>query len=773
MLRSLKPLFGATALTFSLSSAALAAIPTVQMTVGTGASTHQITVGQSLAVTGVARDVDGDLKEHWLEIRNPAGKWSWEGWLMVEPWRGALVGTTSQSTKNTTYTFDQVGTYTVRTTAIDKTASSWVISNQVTVKVVAAVAPTPTPTPTPTPAPTPTPTPTPTPAPTPTPTPVPTPDPTPVPSSVPGTVFNSDGSVNRLAYVDYLAIWTRDAVNRNLGPSFQELNPNPVENRPLLYKYPSRACSTSFANRWNPFELGTDRGCYTDTDYWSESGQVAYLPTDPNDPGLDRIQTYAYYNNVFALSPRLDYASGTPHPDPQTRDSGYKTMLGFAPKHPVAMVRNYGQLSNEALVLYRDGLLAVAGTQTSRAGGDRPYPGLLFPAHKVPTGIALTTGNELAVVTIWDTQTLKGQLAVVALEGKYLPFHTWPYMGLANQGSWSSFKLLGYIDLPMATPSAIAASSNHWWSGPSQTANKVLSQISLADNGTRQNIYSGTDAGWQSLVANKGYAVISSKLENKVAIVDLTPIFTYLRESYLSSSTSFWNTVNNRGNGPGKFPLTFAEKAEIAPRVVWQMSTSKPTAVLAGLRLDRWTPDRHKAYVAREDGLIHIIDTSSLMARFSYEQKGALAPLGTVQVGRNPVSMAFTRHLDHPLALLPLNKNGDKTRADPYNNTFYVACRGDREVSAVVTYQGQGQVYRTIRDQRMGDPVAVSVTGRGNIVTVADFSGKKILSFRVGAIKDRAGRVYGCGADGKQPFEFAGELSFQGFPFLINSANVN
>ena len=104
---------------------------------------------------------------------------------------------------------------------------------------------------------------------------------------------------------------------------------------------------------------------------------------------------------------------------------------------------------------------------------ERPFPGYEFPAHKIPTSIAVTTANEFALVTMWDTSTKKGQLAVLALEGKYIPFHTWPYMGMPNQGSWSAFKNLGYIDLPMKAPTSVAAASNGWWSGPSQTGGLV------------------------------------------------------------------------------------------------------------------------------------------------------------------------------------------------------------------------------------------------------------------------------------------------------------
>lgn len=598
---------------------------------------------------------------------------------------------------------------------------------------------------------------------------------TPPPAAPPlatSVIFKTDGTVDAAKYLKYATTWDHSAVDTRLGPTFESLNPLALDNRPTNHMPASRACTKSYI-RVNPFELGTSTGCSPDGDYWSESGQVAYIPDDAvSDPGLDRIQVYAYYDNVFAISPRLDWASTRPHPEWQTGETNYRAMLGHNPRYPVAMVRNYAMLQNEALVIYREGLLGVAGTQTSRTDKERPYPGLLFPSTKVPTGIAVTSSNEFALITIWDTEAQKGQLAVVALEAKYLQFHTWKYMGMTNQGSWSDFKLLGYIDLPMAAPSSVAAASNGFWKGPSQTANKVLSQVDLTDEGVRWGLSQG-EYGWSGIVATKGYAIVASKLDNKVAIVDLAPLFAYVRESYLSSAESFQTTVSTRGSGPGQWPLTFAEKPSIKPRVVWQSAIANPTAVLAGLQSDRWSPDRAKAYVASEDGTIHILDTSTMMARWSWEPQGTLGEIGSFKVGRNPVSMCFSRFAEYPLPLIPNDSAGKPQRADPLNNTFYVACRGDREINAVVTFNGQGMVYRRIRDSRMGDPVAVSVAGRGNILTVADYTGKKILSFRIGSIVDRSNRVYGCGVDGNAPYEFAGELSLKGRPIAVNSSNVN
>jgi hypothetical protein len=90
--------------------------------------------GTTLLITGRATDVDGDLSDHWLELQNPAGSWSWEGWLSEDAWVGGLNGNGLASTKSTSYTFDQPGTYLVRTTAIDG-HGTWEISAAVAIHV--------------------------------------------------------------------------------------------------------------------------------------------------------------------------------------------------------------------------------------------------------------------------------------------------------------------------------------------------------------------------------------------------------------------------------------------------------------------------------------------------------------------------------------------------------------------------------------------------------------------------------------------------------------
>ncbi len=577
-----------------------------------------------------------------------------------------------------------------------------------------------------------------------------------------------NGQLNATNYKLLALTWNKATMETRLGPAYEAGSSSSAANsRPLVYKPTSKVRVNGYP-RTNPYELGSNPS--TDGDYWSDAGQVGYIPDDPTKVGLDRIQTFAYYDKVFALSPRLDHTSPKPSPDPQTLAPYYAALFGATPKQPIAMHRGYGMRQNEALVLYRDGYLGVAGTQTSRGPHDRPYPGFVFPVNKVPTAIAVTTQNEFALVTVWDITAKKGQLAVIALEGKYIPFHTWPYMAMPNQGSWSAFKLLGYIDLPMSAPTSISAASNGYWNGPSETDNRVLSQISLADDAHRKHLW---DGAWSKVVATGGYAIVASREENKVAIVDLTALFQYVRTSYLSSISSFKATLAARGNGASQFPQTFDARPSIKPTIAKTFSIPRPTAVLAGIKIDRWSKDRHKAHVLSREGNMHIIDTSPIMARWAWEPRGSFSEMGKFYVGKNPVGMCFTRFKDKNVPLITKGGDGNIT-PDPLNNTIHVALRGEQKVVTVVSFGGKGAVYRQIRDLRMDDPVALSVAERGNILTVADFRGRKLISYRIGVLNDLRNKVtYGCGPNGTDGFECGGVLNVPGYPFLVGSANVN
>ena len=47
--------------------------------------------------------------------------------------------------------------------------------------------------------------------------------------------------------------------------------------------------------------------------------------------------------------------------------------------------------------------------------GEHPFLTVQLPPGKVPTAVAVTPGNEMAQVDVWDVNELKGQMGVIAL----------------------------------------------------------------------------------------------------------------------------------------------------------------------------------------------------------------------------------------------------------------------------------------------------------------------------------------------------------------------
>ena len=133
-------------------------------------------------------------------------------------------------------------------------------------------------------------------------------------------LYKTDGTLNLSLYNQLASSYDKATMETRLGPSFLDLSPTATDDRPTLFQ-PTSKPRTSGYIRTNPYELGGPP--VTDGDYWSDSGQVGYVPDDVTDPGLDRVQTFAYYDRVFAISPRLDWASGKPHPEPHTREPYY------------------------------------------------------------------------------------------------------------------------------------------------------------------------------------------------------------------------------------------------------------------------------------------------------------------------------------------------------------------------------------------------------------------------------------------------------------------
>jgi hypothetical protein len=550
-------------------------------------------------------------------------------------------------------------------------------------------------------------------------------------------------------------------VDNLLGPAY------PLDTRPTNFQPTSKPAPGLYI-RANPYELGTPRASDA-SDYWSDSGQYACIHDNPDHPGLTRIQTYAHYEGVFAISPRLDKASGSPDPDSVTSKPGYITANGGPLRGVVAMVRAVGTRSNDAFVLWESGLVTPGPTQTGKDDKLVGWPSYKLPERYKPLDMAVTSNNELLLIACWDTERSMNSIVILMIEGRGIPIHTFGEMGLFNQASISAFAQIAVVDLGLASNIKVAAASNGVWTGPSMTNNKTLGQLDkdlqglngpAVQESTRSLLYSGA---WSSVISRKGYFVVTSEQENKMLVFDLMSVFHYIRNSWLSSVAQFKITRSER------IDRVWPPDAGFPIPLILDQPINGPQHVLCGHSIDRWSPDRYKFHVACADGHIEIWDASSLMKSDTWSRLGALSAMGTFHAGANPVKMCFNRHSAKG-TILPLNKTGDGR-----NNVIWVACREERTIKQFLTYGGQHELLRPISDIQLDDPVDLIMAERGPVLVVADFRGRKIISFRVGGITDTRAEpdLYYPTAEGRSSYEVAGVLPVSGHPYLVSSVNVN
>lgn len=396
--------------------------------------------------------------------------------------------------------------------------------------------------------------------------------------------------------------------------------------------------------------------------------------------------------------------------------------------------------TNGGVLIFPGGFVGATGNQT--AGGS--YPGLQLPANKVPTAVALTTYNEFALVTIWDTAAERGQIAVIALRADSPPAFSVPYFALPNEGGFTGMHLLGFVDLPeLRAPTAIAASGNNGATPGGHAIGNEFKNMD-ADPTLRQAFARDDGERW---VANAGYAVVASRWEGKLTFLDLAPLFRFVRDAYFTTDAK-WQASSAKDG----WPHTFDSAPTARPTVLATLPLPGPTAVRVGNQVGAFPKGLQNsinAFVADAGGAVHLYDVGG----------ATIHETARADVGAN-------------LTYLTLRQ--------PYNRAVLAVSRGARLLAWLDVGESALTVSRTLRDSRMDDPVVADVNDRGPVVTVGDFTGKKLLTFRVGATENNAGKPpanFGCGSGGADAssttFEFGGALALPGSPFFLGTTNVN
>lgn len=569
---------------------------------------------------------------------------------------------------------------------------------------------------------------------------VPTPPATPDPV-LPNDVTNGAGTLDAAAYRA-----TASQMGREAGMEFR-YGPGPAQygtdraNLPTLAKRADqtldvlsdrtsqgpfrRACILGNCGTW---QVGGPVLVGQPGPYSSNQGHVAFVADNPAErAGVSDLTITSVAENVFSQKPELSWTNYGGGLD-SINATDYKKAGVSGVTNPTAIGRADGRpgWGISTVVAYQSGLLAVSGMNTAK----NKATAQLAPG-KVPTSVALTNSSEFALVTVWDTVNLRGEVAVVALAGLcdgctpdkpgdwYDYWGEWNgvYPGLPNLGNIAFMKVLGYIPLPdMKAPTEISATTGWNWRLSSQ------GHHNLSDASVRQSFNDGKNA---KAYARSGVAVVVSKSEKKATFIDLKPLFAYYRSMYFGSGTPF----TNLGQQPDQWPKAFSAAPQQMPTVIKTVALgSRPTAVKA-YPFD----EAKRAWIATQDGTLHTYDLGA------YPTDGAASPdsireVGTVAVGRNPTDIA-----------LPKDKAGKdgstgKSVYPDIHRELIVTSRGDRRIDWVRFDAGynSGSKVRTLRDSRLIDPISAADTDNHTtesyVLSVADYGGRQLSNYRYGPV---------------------------------------
>ncbi|MCH4893877.1 hypothetical protein GO308_12205 [Sphingomonas sp. SFZ2018-12] len=659
-------------------------------------------------------------------------------------------------------------------------------------------------------------------------------------------ILNADGSINAAEY-RYVAsnINTDAIIDYRLGPKYADFDHSGEAPAPTLWGpdqtgqglWPFGSQPTN-----NPGEpekcLPPERQPGSDQEElarglkgggWLIGGQLAFVPEAPSDPnyryGISNVRTAdgAYFDTgglcmrmIAAWNPDWWNRGNIATPaQPQIRNLVAERRPDL-PLVPVAIARGRANASQVSFAAFKDGTIApvVVGNSDPEFFDDTA---IRLPAGMVPTAMAVTPYNEFLVVSVWDTNTVSGKLAFIALKPRQMangapwqtPYTRW-YWG--TPGAWTNrgMKLLGFTDLPFAAPTSVDVSNNLVLGNPrgyGDNAEPARGDLSLPSArklwSSIEPIYSvggnqelGIENQQWSQLPSSGYAVVASRAENKVSFVDMTPLYQYYRQMYLTTQANFDQTVDQSTTDPNKWPFTFAVAASQRPVVVTTLDVQQPTSVSAGVQAngtfgDRsnyyfeyfqrspkadWSgvePERYiarsRAFIASMDGTVRIFNVQGLNLFGSPVGRTVPAqPLGQFQAGRNP-RFAYV--------------NSTATASDD----LWLISRGDRRVTFAWP---TGDVQYSFTDSRLVDPVGGSLSinlagygGRGpglatfaHFISILDYSGKSIITYGVEPRRERGGgtpEIYPFRSPtGPVDVLWGSTVRFPGKPFMIDGEEI-
>ena len=677
--------------------------------------------------------------------------------------------------------------------------------------------------------------------------PAPTPSPTPTPAATGQSpsqigqwrelILNADGSINWTEYGRVAANYhTAEMVRYRLGPSavdygeaepantIYQPEPNGLWKGGLNRTLADRFCQTSDRLIQSDAPDGYGNG-FGGGGGWIMSGQMLFSP-DTDAPanlraGVANARAFdgaraarASDGSTQALCMRMNASwygdwwnrnnVSTPTTPAVARLREQDPTL---PLPAIAATRGEIQTSITGFLAFQNGVIAAAGTGNDQycngfATGTPCETAIRLPAGKVPTALALSAMNEFLLVTVWDAAARKGQLGVIAV-GADDPAnigntdtgrHGW---GVQSWPGVRGLKLLGFVDLPMAAPNTVAMALSTGtmkfrgfedWRGRGLNTQAERDRWFARSNLAFDAFIPQTE--YWKLLASAGYAVVGSRAENKVAIVDLRPLLRFYRDQYLTTQARWNETANsNQGARDDQWPYGFATRPEQRPVVLGTLDVAQPTAVyarqirtgtntLSGWDRLSWNYLSTLVTIASMDGTVRQYDVASLIDPARASQMPTMA-VREWRVGRNPVQVTT------PIA--------GAVRTDD----LYIVSRGTREIGV---YSYRGDRYAVLRDRRLKDPVFLTIAGNqagfggagrdlalgSQGMTVLDYEGKTVHVYGIWIdnypARYQPGRLDSWvveqwphdGPDDRprQPFQYGSGRTLQGKPFALSIDEV-
>lgn len=550
---------------------------------------------------------------------------------------------------------------------------------------------------------------------------------------------------------------------------------------------------------------------------WLVGGQHLFLPDNPNDPdykfGISNTRggDGAVFNTGglcmrMIASWQYDWwnRNGIATPvNPEVR--ALAARRADLPLVPVAIARGRANANQVGFAAFRDGTIApILLGNTAAELFDAAE--IRLPNGMVPTAMAVTPYNEFLVVSVWDTNTVSGKLAFIALRPRQMavgnPSQTqntrW-YWG--TPGAWTNrgMKLLGFVDLPFAAPTSLDVSNNLFLQNPrgfgdnDDPARGDLSRQSARDLWRGVNpVYPAGEVQWHQL-ASGGYAVVASRAEGKVSFVDMTPLYQHYRDLYLTTQANFNRTLDVSLTDGAKFPFSFTAVPGQRPVVTTTLDIAQPTGVSAGIQArgysasrgeeyyehvqripaEDWsgvTPLRYlgrsRAFVASMDGTVRGFNVQGLNFPAPPVGKAVSAtPLFSFTAGRNP-NFAYV--------------NATSTASDD----LWLVSRGDRRITFAWP---TGDVQYSFTDSRLVDPVAGSVSfnqagfggnGAGRAVnapfiSIMDYNGRTIHTYAVHPRLNNTTELYPFrDPNGPVNVLWGSSVRFPGKPFMMDQEEI-